>query len=207
VNTLLAPALKGAPAPAALTNVSVDESGRVYVGDGGQRAVYYYPADSNPTTVPHVIVQGLSAVGAVYVAPNGQNVLINGCFLASAQLYTRQSSGTYVPSRCFFLASFLASAAVDDFGVTLTPTDPENSSVIIAAPQGMSGFSIPHASTASISSVGMNASGSIAYAADARNSLVYAFARNNGSWLNGGSPQYLGTYTGFGRLMIIAVPE
>jgi hypothetical protein len=207
-NTLVAPALTGAPGPAALNNVSVDATGNVYVSDSGQEAVYYYPPGSTPATVPSVVVRNASHLGAVSASPDGQSVVIGGCSFGSARVYRRHSSTAFTAGPCFSTPSYsLLGTASDNLAETLTPIDPATHNVAVSSPGGQSVFSTPNRTSAGVMSVAMNASGSLTYAADERHKEVYVFTRPGKRWLNGGQPRVLATYAGFDNLDIIAVPQ
>jgi hypothetical protein len=205
-NALVAPKLSGAPGHAALNNVSVDETGGVYVSDYGQEAVYYYPAGATSSTVPTVIVRNLKYAGPVNAVPDGTRVVIGGCSFGSASIYRREPSGKWVAGACFsFPTISLLGTASDNLGVTVTPTDPNAGTLVVSEPNKQKYFSTPNATTASVMSVAMNASGNLLYAADQHNDLVYVFSRPT-SWF-GGQPPVIATYKGFRHLDVIAVPQ
>jgi hypothetical protein len=207
-NTLVAPALAGAPGPASLNNVSVDWAGDVYVSDSGQEAAYYYPPGSTSATVPSIIVEHSKYLGGLTASPDGQTVVIGGCSFGSGRVYRRDSSGSFNAGACFSTPTIsLIGSASDKSSLTLTPIDPSDSRVAACSAWGEYVFITPHPDSATIMSVAMNASSDVAYAADQRNAEVYVFSRPSKGWLSGTQPQLLATYTGFTHLDIIAVPQ
>jgi hypothetical protein len=206
VNTLVAPTLKGAPGPASLVDVSVDASGDVFVSDSGQGAVYEYPPGATPTTTPRVIVNDPGHVGLTYASPDGQSIVLSGCSFASARIYRRDSSGDFIASPCFFTEGFLWGTAIDDHGVALSTTDPENNTVIVFSQSNVTAFNTPHGPHAGVTSIAMSTTGDTAYVTDAYDQLINVYT-SPGTWINGGVPKLVTTYKGFHHLDLIAIPQ
>jgi hypothetical protein len=205
---LSAPILPGAPNPPALTDLSLDARGNIYVSDLGQQAVYFYsPLHQGSENPPTIVVQNSQNAASVLTTPDGNDVFVSGgCGFASVRPYTRIGSGKYQGGTCFGIGTIaLIGGTTGNGRAILTPVDGVPGLVSVSSPDFKGrNFRTPGGFQASISGVALTGSGALAYVADHHAESVYAFARPVQGWIPG-HPKLLATYKGFKNLDIIAV--